>query len=54
MAKFKSDFTQLSSLSLDDTGVSQQMAFISGPSLNQLSQHIFEILQDLTVVEIQW
>ncbi len=41
-------------LSLDDTAVSQQMAFISGPSLPQLSDHIFEILQDLVVAEIQW
>ncbi len=41
-------------LSLDDTGVSQQTAFISGPSLHQLSEHIFEILQDLTVAEIKW
>ena len=42
------------SLSLDDTGVSQQTAFISGPPLHQLSEHIFEILQDLTVAEIKW
>ncbi len=41
-------------LSLDDTGVSQQMAFISGPSLHQLSEHIFEILQDFTIAEIKW
>ena len=41
-------------LSLDDTGVSQQIAFISGPSLHLLSKHIFEILQDLTVAEIKW
>ncbi len=34
--------------------VSQQMAFISGQSLHQLSEHIFEILQDITVAEIQW
>ena len=41
-------------LSLNDTGVSQQMAFISGPSLHQLSKDIFEILLDLTVAEIKW
>ena len=41
-------------LSLDYTGVSQQMAFISGQSLHQLSEHIFKMLQDLTVAEIQW
>ncbi len=40
-------------LSLDDTRVSQQMAFISGPSLHQLSENIFEILQNLAVAEIQ-
>ncbi len=39
-------------LSLDDTGVSQQMAFISGQSLYQDSEHIFEILQDLTVAVV--
>ena len=37
-------------MSLDDIGVSQQMAFISGHSLHQLSVHIFEIWQDLTVM----
>ncbi len=47
MAKFQSDFTRLSvCLSLDDSGVSQQMTFISGSSLPQLSDHIFEIVQD--------
>ncbi len=40
--------------SLDDTGVSQQMAFISGQSLHQLTEDIFEILQDSTDAEIQW
>ena len=40
-------------LSLDNTGVTKQMAFISG-SLPQLSDYIFEILQDLTVAEIKW
>ncbi len=41
-------------LSLDNIGVSQQKIFNSGQSLHQLSEHIFEILQDLTVAEIQW
>ncbi len=41
-------------LSLDDTGVSQQMAFISGPSLLPFPQHIFEIFQNLAVAEIKW
>ena len=36
-------------LYLDDSEVSQQIAFISGPSLPQLSDHIFENLQDLVV-----
>ncbi len=40
-------------LSLDDTGVSQQMAFISGQSLHPFSQHIFKMLQDLAAAEIQ-
>ncbi len=40
-------------MSLDDTGVSQQMAIIFGPSLHhQLSEHIFKILQDLTVAVV--
>ena len=34
-------------LFLEDTGVSQQMAFISGQLLHQFSHHIFKILQDL-------
>ncbi len=41
-------------LSLDGTGVSQQMAFISVQSLHQLSEHIFEMFQDLAVAEIHW
>ncbi len=41
-------------LYLDDSEVSQQIAFISGPSLPQRSDHIFEILQDLVVAEIKW
>ncbi len=41
-------------LSLDDSGVLQQMIFISGSSLPQLSDHIFEIVQDLVVAEIKW
>ncbi len=53
MEKFQSDNTIIR-LSLDDSGVSQQMAFISGPSLHQFSDHIFELLQDLTVAEIKW
>ncbi len=40
-------------LSLDNTGVSQQVTFISGPSLHQLSDDILESLQDLTVAEIK-
>ena len=41
-------------LALYDIGVSQQVAFISGPSLHQLSEHIFKILQALTVADIKW
>ena len=41
-------------LSHDDTGVLQQITFICGPSLHQLSKLIFEILKDLTVAEIKW
>ncbi len=41
-------------LSLEDTGVSQQKAFSSGQSLHRFSQHIFKMLQDLALAEIQW
>ena len=41
-------------LFLDDTGVSQQIPHIPGPSLHMFPRHIFEIFQDLTVAEIKW
>ncbi len=40
-------------LSFNDPGVSQQMAFISGQSLHQLSQYIFETFQVLAVAKIK-
>ncbi len=48
MAKLKSDFTRLSVWLSTILEFHNKMAFISGPSLHQLSEHIFEILQDLT------
>ncbi len=39
-------------LFLDDTGVSQQIPQIPGPSLHMFARHILEIFQDLTVAEI--
>ncbi len=41
-------------LSLDDTGILQQMVFIPGQASHPFSHHIFEILQDLSVAEIKW
>ncbi len=41
-------------LFLNDTGVSQQIPHIPGPSLPMFHRHIFEIFQDLTVAEIKW
>ncbi len=41
-------------LSLDDKGVSEQIAYISGQSLHQLSHHISKMFQDLAVAEIKW
>ncbi len=41
-------------LSLDNTRVSQQMPFIFGQSVHQLSQDILKMLQDFAIAEIQW
>ncbi len=41
-------------LSLDDTGVSQQMAFISWQLLHSCYEDIFKMLQKLADAEIQW
>ncbi len=54
MAKFKSDFKQLSVCLSTILEFHNKMVLISGPTLRwPLSQNIFEILQDLTVAEIQ-
>ena len=41
-------------LSLDNSGVSQQMAFISGQLLHPRYEDIFKMLQELADAEIQW
>ncbi len=54
MLKLKSDFIRLS-VCLDDTSFTTKwLLFLDPASLHQLSEHIFEILQDVTVTEIQW
>ena len=40
----------LHELSLDNIGVSQEMAFTSWQSLHQLSEHIFEICKTLQLL----
>ena len=41
-------------LSLDDTGISQQMAFISWQLLHPRYEDIFKMLQKFADAEIQW